>query len=104
MIRLEGSVTFADGRRETITVGQFEFAAWERYALRHGLGVKAEDAPPITLLRYLGYAALQKVSGRLQPDWPDFEEWGATVDEVELDTEPGETAVVPPTLTGVSAE
>ena len=47
MIRLVGTVTYADGRVEEIECGQREFAAWERFALRAGLPVSAEQAPPV---------------------------------------------------------
>lgn len=95
MIRLVGTVTYTGGREEPIECGQIEFAAWERYALRAGLPVQAELAPPVTMLRFLGYAAVNR--GKPQADWPlTFEEWGAEVEDVALEA-PEEAANVPPT-------
>lgn len=83
MIRLTGQITYQDGRVDPVEVTQAQFAAWELYAIRLGLPANPEGAPPITMLRYLGFAACQQ--GKPRRDWPPFEDWDALVLDVELE-------------------
>lgn len=98
MIRLEGTITYTDGREERITVTQAEYADFEMWAMRHGIPAQPEAAPPMTMTRYLGYAAAMRAA-HLTPDaWRPWEEWGAGVADVTLDVpEDPAAASVPPT-------
>jgi len=92
MIEIRGVITYADGRTESYTGAQRELAAWERYALRHGLPIPGPNAEGImqhTTGRYVAYAA---VHADMPPaTWPDFDTWAAGVLEVtgDLEGEPG---------------
>jgi hypothetical protein len=101
VIRLTGEITYQDGRIEAVEASQAAFAAWELYALRLGLPVNPEGAPPITMLRYLGFAATQQAKGQPRRDWPPFEDWDATVTDVNLEGD-GETAAGNPTDPGAT--
>jgi hypothetical protein len=108
VIRLEGVVTFGDGRQEAVSVRQAEYAAWELYALRHGLSSNPEQAPAMMMTRYLAFAAIQRRELRPPKDWDDFDDWAVLVDDVELDADSLEEAqqragMVPPTLQDRSA-
>jgi hypothetical protein len=93
VIRLTGTITYADGTARPVEVVQVEFAAWELHALRSGIPVNPEGAPPITMLRYLGYAATQR--GKPEREWTDYEEWNAGVLDVELEGDVDPSAGVP---------
>lgn len=43
MIRFRGSVAYLDGSEETFEAGTAAVAAWERYALRHGMPTGQES-------------------------------------------------------------
>lgn len=88
MIRLVGTVTYTDGDTRAVEVAQAEFGAWELHALRLGLPANPEGAPPITMLRYLGFAAIHR--GEPARDWPDYDEWNSRVLDVELADPTGE--------------
>ena len=77
---------------------QAEYAAFELWALRHGIAPNPEGAPPMTMTRYLGYAATQRAA-HLDPDaWRSFEHWGVDVADVTLDAPEGLEVEAPPTL------
>lgn len=106
MIRLEGTVTYADGRAERIVVTQAEYAAFELWALRHGIPAGPEQAPVMTMTRYLGYAATQRAAHLERDAWRSWDAWDGDVADVTLDA-PEEleqvTAAAPPTLVDRSA-
>lgn len=87
VIRLEGTITYQDGTREPIVVTQREYAAFELWALRHGLSAAPDQAPPMLMMRFLGYAAHYHGTGEAPSTWPPFEEWAA--DDVTLETPEG---------------
>ena len=94
MIRLSGTILYTDETRAAVEVVQAEFAAWELHALRLGLPVNPEGAPPITMLRYLGYAATQR--GKPPREWADYDEWNSKVLDVELEGDmSGESGAAP---------
>jgi hypothetical protein len=97
VIRLEGTITYTDGREERIEVHQAEYADYELWAIRHGLNPAPDASPPMTMTRYLGYAAAERKSGRPPGEWVPFEEWGGLVADVTLDAPPeGFSAEAPP--------
>ena len=91
MIRIRGTVEYADGRTEAFTAGSAARAEWELYAHRHGLPI---DGSPIL-------AALVIACYVLRGSLEGFELWRAEVVDVEL--EPADV-VVPPTLREASGE
>lgn len=101
MIRIGGQVTYADGRTTHYEATQREFAAWERYALRSGLPTagdpKAGTGAPLTMTRYLAWAAIQ----RGDEDPVSFDVWDAMVAEVTADE--GAETVADPTPADRSA-
>jgi hypothetical protein len=103
VIRIEGTITYQDGRTETYEATQREIAAWERYALRNGLptGMGTTSGPLVTMTRYLAYATVTRAAD----DPVSFEVWDAGVAEVDA-PDPGEAdqGAVDPTLTGRSAD
>jgi len=103
MIRLEGTVTYADGREQRIVVTQAEYAAFELWALRHGIPANPEKAPPMVMTRYLGFVATQRAAHIERDAWRSWEAWDDDVTDVTLDTPAeGETASAPPTLKAAS--
>lgn len=86
MIRIEGRIQFRDGETQLVTATQAEFAAYEVYALRHGLPPALDQAPVTTMMRYVAYAAAHHDTP--PHDWPSYEEWGMRVAEVEFDRDP----------------
>ena len=99
MIRLVGRVAYHDDTSEPLEVMQGEFAAWELYALRNGIPIQPDRAPPIIMLRYLAFAAVHR--GQPRSEWPAYEEWDQSVADVELEgealagVEAAETAAFP---------
>jgi hypothetical protein len=101
VIRLSGTISFRDGRVVGVEVRQAEYAAWELYAMRHGFSAKPDQSPPMTMTRYLAFAAIQREHLKPIRDWDDFDDWSLQVDDVELDSLEGVDqgkADVPPTL------
>ena len=97
MIRLTGTITDTHGRQTAIEITQAEYAAYELWAIRQGLNPSPEASPPMTMTRYLGYAAQQRQTGRPAHEWPGFDEWGVDVADVTLETpEDGTGAEAPP--------
>ena len=92
MIRLEGSVEYLDGRRESFRAGSAIFVAWESYARRHSLDAY-DRSNAQTLNHYVAYVALGVSEG--------FEVWMRDVLDVDVDVDTGNGAV-PPTLEGAS--
>ena len=96
MIRVVGSAQMADGTTIQLEAGQSEFAAWERFALRHGYPAEFDRAPKVSMIRFLGYAAGN--CGIPPADWPPFEVWDMEVLEVDMTSAEGlPDASVPPT-------
>lgn len=85
MIRIDGTITYLDGREEEYHATQREVAAWERYALRSGLptGIGTPLASMVTMTRYLAWAASTR--GAEEP--VSFEVWDADVAEVSAPEE-----------------
>ena len=79
---MEATITYPGGRTEEVVITQAEYAAWELWAIRHGLSPMPDQAPPMLMTRYLGYAAVQRAAGTPRKDWAVFEEWDA--DDVEM--------------------
>jgi hypothetical protein len=102
VIRLVGVVTFADGTVEPVEATQADFAAFELWAIRHGLPSSGPNLPPITLSRYLAYASLQRGEHESRQDWEPFDVWDGRVANVDLES-PDEAPSVDPTRTGQSA-
>ena len=96
MIRLAGTITYTDGREQRIEVMQAEYAAYELWAIRHGLNPAPDSSPPMTMTRYLGYAATQRQTGRPEHEWPGFDEWGTDVADVTIDPPEDGIAEAPP--------
>jgi hypothetical protein len=99
VIRFDGTVHYHDERRpDRFVATQAEVAAWELYAIRHGLNPTPQPgvagSVPVTWSRFLGYEALRRTAGIARADWPDFADWSETVAEVDLqsDDETGEVA------------
>jgi hypothetical protein len=86
VIEVKGTITYTDGRVTEYTATQREFAAWERYALRHGLPTGTDGGPTaqLTMARYLAYSALNR--GDENP--VSFEVFDAEVAEVAADEDP----------------
>lgn len=80
MIRIDGTITYLDGREEEYHATQREIAQWERYALRSGLptGLGTPLASMVTMTRYLAYATVMRGAD----DPVSFEVWEADVAEV----------------------
>jgi len=89
VIRLEGVITYRDGRTDNIEVTQAEYAAWELWAIRHGIGPTPDKAPPMTMTRYLGYAAAQRAAHLERDAWRSFEAWDGDVMDVSLEVPEG---------------
>jgi hypothetical protein len=74
VIRLSGIATLSDGTSVRFAGGPREFAAWERYALLHGLPPgqnAAGDAAGLTMTWYLAYACVTKG----EAERPAFDAW-----------------------------
>lgn len=80
MIRIDGTISFLDGRETEYHATQREVAAWERYALRSGLptGIGTPLTSMVTMTRYIAYAATMRGA----EDPISFEVWDADVAEV----------------------
>ena len=102
MIRLEGVVTYTDGREQRIEVTQAEYAEFELWALRQGIPANPEGAPPMIMTRFLGYAATQRAAHLARDAWRTFEDWGGDVTDVTLDAPEDGVAAAPPTLKAAS--
>lgn len=89
MIRLAGRVTLTDGTELEFETGSASLAAWERYALKHGYPIGA-DQPPILSSLVVAHRAL----GRDE----SLEDWFELVEDVEL----AEKGAVPPTRAAAS--
>lgn len=85
MIRLTGTVTYRDGHTDQVEVTQAEYAAFELWCLRAGIDATPEKTPPMTMTRYLAYAALQHAAHLEPAAWRSFEAWGYDVADVELE-------------------
>lgn len=87
MIRVAGVVTLTDGVSVRFAGGPREFAAWERYALAHGLPTSQNAAgigAGLTMMWYLAYAC----STRGAEHRPGFDDWlGELVDISEFELE-----------------
>jgi len=86
VIRLEGTVEYADGRRESFRGGSALFVAWESYARRQNLEAY-ERGNAQTLNHYVAYVALGVAEG--------FDVWLRDVLDVDLDVDTGATGVPP---------
>lgn len=74
MIRISGIATLSDGTSVRFAGGPREFAAWERYALTHGLppGQNAVgDAAGLTMTWHLAYSCVTKG----ETERPSFDAW-----------------------------
>ena len=87
MIRMDATITYPGGRTEQVVITQAEYAAWELWAIRHGLSAMPDQAPPMLMTRYLGYAAAQRAAGLAQKDWADFDSFDA--DDVTMEAGEG---------------
>lgn len=76
MLRVEGTVTYTDGRTQQFTAGPMVLADWELYALRHGLPVDHAAAPML----HMAFIAW-KASGAAEA----FDEWRALVTDLQVD-------------------
>lgn len=103
MIRLAGVVTYRDGRTETITVTQAEYAGFELWAMRRGIPATPAEAPPMTMQRYLGYEATQRAAHEDPGAWAAWDAWDSSVADVTLEAADENGAAVPPTLVERSA-
>lgn len=96
MIEVSGRVIYTDGREAEYTATQREFAAWERYALRHGMPTGTTDTPgdkaPLTMTRYLAYATIMR--GDEEP--VSFDVWDSMVAEVSAEEAPEALDPTPP--------
>ena len=93
MIRLTGTITYSDGREQPIEVTQAEYAAFELWAIRHGIDATPAGSPPMVMTRFLGYAAAHRAAQIPRKEWVDFEEWSAV--DVELEAPDSENGQVP---------
>lgn len=75
MLRIEGHVEYADGRRQQFTAGPMVLAEWELYAHKHGLPVD-HDATPMLHMAFIAWKAC---GGPVS-----FEEWRASVLDLDL--------------------
>ena len=90
MIQLTGTITYRDGHTQAIEVSQAEYAAWELWALRHNIPATPNQTPPMTMTRYLGYAAAMHMGGGERAKWPSYEDWQDNVSDVTLDADDAE--------------
>lgn len=89
MIRLDGTITWPDGRTQAIVVTQREWTDWELWAIRHGVDPSPTGPLGMTMQRYLGYACAQRAAKVPRAEWPAFEDW--TADDVTLEGDAAET-------------
>lgn len=78
MIRFRGTVAYRDGSEVTFESGTAALAAYESYALRHGLPL-GEGMPPTLGALVMAHHALGVPEG--------FDVWRETVDGIELEAD-----------------
>jgi len=96
MLRFVGKIGYTDGTEVEFEAGNAAMAAWERYAVRHGLPM-GKDSPPTISSLVIAHYALGIEQGA--------DAWMETVDSVECDVPdaPDGADAVPPTLEAASA-
>ena len=87
MFTQEMTVTYRDGRTETVVASQADIKAFELWALQRGIyarpgGTIMQDAP-ILFMRVAAWSATFRASGQRI----DFETWDNTVLDVEPESE-----------------
>ena len=91
MFRFSGRVEFASGETAEFTAGNAALAAWERYAMRHGLPMGKESPPTMSSL-VIAHHALGVEQG--------VDAWIETVEGIELDAEDPANPTAPEPSTG----
>jgi hypothetical protein len=84
MAVMEIRVTYDNGDVVEASVGQRDIARWEAQPFG---GQKAMDEKPITFARFVAWSALQRAQRTNGLKW---EQWDATVDEVDVIEAPEE--------------
>lgn len=100
-MRFELAVTYDDGATTQVRAGQRECAAWEREPFGCATSEVGKRSPML-FVRYLAYAALKRTRQLPANDRgqaPTFEQWDATVEDVE-DVSPDEQDDADPTTPG----
>lgn len=100
-LRFELVVRYENGTTATATAGQRECAQWERQPFGCSTS-QVGDRTPTLFLRYLAYAALWRARNLPTDDKGrslGFDDWDATVDEVE-DTSPSDDEPADPSTPG----
>lgn len=84
MALFEAIVTYEDGEKVTVSIGQRDAARWEAHPK---LGQKSFETAPITYARFLAWSALQRKQEARGLAWEKWDEVVDSVDAVEDEDE-----------------